>query len=75
MIQLLITMGFVLLNNFNKAFHEFQYNNSALFFVCLFISLVTLIALCRINFYIGCSPSLCQNFPINMIILGTFTLS
>ena len=45
MIQLLITMGFVLLNTFNQAFHDFQYNNFFVFLICIPLSFGILIAL------------------------------
>lgn len=45
MIQLLITMGFILLNTFNQAFNDFQYNHFFVVLICIPLSIGIPIAL------------------------------
>ena len=49
--------------------------NFEFFMLAFMIGLVTLLILCSLFFYLGCSPETCKSYPQNMILLGIFTLS
>ena len=65
--QLLITFSMVVLSCTSKSFSNFQVQNTAIFFLCLVVSLITSITLI-------CFRSIARSTPLNYILLGVFTL-
>jgi hypothetical protein len=66
--QLLVTTGFVTLSTFNQEFREYQQANMALFWVCILISLISLLTL-------ACVRGITTKSPINILLITVFTLS
>ena len=66
--QLLVTISFVLLNMFNEAFANFQYENNGLFGLALVVSFLSITIL-------GCVEGMSTKRPHNIFLLCVFTLA
>jgi FtsH-binding integral membrane protein len=66
-LQMITTAIFCLISMNSASFKAFQIQNIAIFWVCLVATVISSIALI-------CFRSLARNFPVNYLLLGTFTL-
>lgn len=73
-LQLLLTVGAIVLNMVSKTFARIQATYSSLMWLSFIIVLATMLVLCKILFILVLSPSSAKVFPTNMILLGLFTL-
>ena len=73
-LQLLLTVGAVVLNMVSSTFARIQATYSSLMWLSFIVVLGTMLALCKNLVILVLSPSNAKVFPTNMILLGVFTL-